>query len=46
MKKCQEITALTYSDSDSLVVHNGMKFCTKDRDNDIYGRACAQIPMI
>ena len=30
-------TALTYSDSDSLVVYNGMNFCTKDVNNDIYG---------
>ena len=32
MKKTSGKTALTYSDSDSLVVHNGIKFCTKYKE--------------
>ena len=37
----------TYNYSDSLVVHNEMKFCIRDRDTDkdIYGQSCAQIPL-
>ena len=44
--KSSRKTALKYSDSDSLVVHNGMKFCTKDGNNDIYGQSCAQVPLV
>lgn len=32
-----------YFVGDSLSGHNGMKFCTKDQDNDTSGKNCANL---
>ena len=35
------INLISFIQGDSLRVHNGMKFTTKDQDNDTWGKNCA-----